>query len=110
LEKRPIGRRLRHPDGDLMSLLRTQVAAARDVATRCAQPDADRSDHLSTASVARDLDLLHQAVGDRRRTGFVRAVAHGPGAGPTPPGRAVTGKAVTGRRATWVPPRQGGRS
>ncbi len=52
-----------------MSLLRTQVAAARDVATRCAQRDADRSDHIAPASVARDVDLLHQAVGDHRRTG-----------------------------------------
>src|SRR6476659_6861320 len=32
LERRPVGRWLRHPDGDLMSLLRTEVAAARDFA------------------------------------------------------------------------------
>lgn len=46
-----------------MSLLGTQVATT------------------STANVARDLDLLLQTVGDRWRTGFVRAVADGPAPG-----------------------------
>jgi len=89
-----------------MSLLRTPVAAARDLATRCAQRVGDPSDHLSTANVARDLDLLHQAVGDRWRTGFVRTVAHGPA-----PGRASLGRSLTVKTwATRVPRRQGGRS
>jgi pimeloyl-ACP methyl ester carboxylesterase len=45
-----------------------RVAAARDFATRCAQRDGDLLAHLSTANVARDLDLLRQAVGDRKLT------------------------------------------
>ena len=43
-----------------------RVTAARDFATRCAQRNGDLLDHLSTANVARDLDLLRQAVGDRQ--------------------------------------------
>ena len=37
--------------------LAQRVAAARDFATRCAQRNGDLLDHLSTANVARDLDL-----------------------------------------------------
>jgi pimeloyl-ACP methyl ester carboxylesterase len=44
------------------------VTAARDFATRCAQRTGDLLEHLSTANVARDLDLLRQAVGDRQMT------------------------------------------
>jgi hypothetical protein len=51
-----------------MSLLRTQVAAAREVAIRCVRRKGDPMDHLSTARVARDLDLLRQAVGDQQLT------------------------------------------
>ena len=46
--------------------LAERVTAARDFATRCAQRNGDLLDHLSTANVARDLDLLRQAVGDRQ--------------------------------------------
>jgi pimeloyl-ACP methyl ester carboxylesterase len=48
--------------------LAQRVAAARDFATRCAQRNGDLLDHLSTANVARDLDLMRQAVGDRQLT------------------------------------------
>ena len=44
------------------------MAAARDFATRCAQRNGDLLAHLSTANVARDIDLLRQAVGDRKLT------------------------------------------
>ncbi len=45
-----------------------RVAAARDFASRCAQRNGDLLAHLSTANVARDLDLMRQAVGDRKLT------------------------------------------
>jgi len=48
--------------------LAQRVAAARDFATRCAQRNGDLLAHLSTANVARDIDLLRQAVGDRKLT------------------------------------------
>ena len=48
--------------------LAQRVTAARDFATRCAQRNGDVLEHLSTANVARDLDLLRQAVGDRQMT------------------------------------------
>ncbi len=47
---------------------RQRVAAARDFARRCAQRNGDLLRHVSTANVARDLDLLRRAVGDRRLT------------------------------------------
>jgi pimeloyl-ACP methyl ester carboxylesterase len=39
---------------------------AEQLARSCQQLDADLLDHLDTGSVARDLDLLRQAVGDER--------------------------------------------
>ena len=48
-----------------MSVLRASVAAARDVAPRCGQRNGDLLVHLSSANVARDLDLLLHAPGDR---------------------------------------------
>ncbi len=47
---------------------RQRAAAARDFARRCARRNGDLLRHLSTANVARDLDLLRRAVGDRRLT------------------------------------------
>ena len=48
--------------------LAQRVTAARDFATRCVQRNGDLLEHLSTANVARDLDPLRQAGGDRQMT------------------------------------------
>ena len=48
--------------------LRQKVAAARALARRCAARNGELLQHLSTANVARDLDLLRRAVGDRKLT------------------------------------------
>ena len=44
------------------------TAANRDLATRCASRAGRLLTHVSTADVARDLELLRRAVGDRRLT------------------------------------------
>ncbi len=47
---------------------RQKAAAARDFARRCLARNGDLLRHLSTANVARDLDVLRQAVGDKKLT------------------------------------------
>ena len=42
--------------------------AAKDLGRRCRQRNGELLDHLSTANVARDMDLLRQAVGDQQLT------------------------------------------
>jgi pimeloyl-ACP methyl ester carboxylesterase len=42
--------------------------AAEDLGRRCRQRNGELLDHLSTANVARDMDLLRQAVGDEQLT------------------------------------------
>ncbi len=42
------------------------VAESRELGTACATTSPGRFRHISTANVARDLDLLRQAVGDQR--------------------------------------------
>lgn len=42
------------------------TAALKDVAQRCGELNAQILPHVSTANVARDLDLLRQAVGDKQ--------------------------------------------
>jgi pimeloyl-ACP methyl ester carboxylesterase len=49
---------------------RIWVRADRTIARACAQRGGPILDHMATANVARDLDLLRQAVGDRRLTFF----------------------------------------
>ena len=44
------------------------VDAAHDLGRRCRQRNGDLLDHLSTANVARDMDLLRRAVGDEQLT------------------------------------------
>lgn len=46
------------------------VAAADEYARRCVEAHGDLLPHLSTASMARDLDLLRAAVGDEQLTAF----------------------------------------
>jgi pimeloyl-ACP methyl ester carboxylesterase len=53
---------------DSRAQYRRKLAAARDLARRCLARNGDLLRHVSTANVARDLDLLRQAVGDRRMT------------------------------------------
>jgi len=43
-------------------------AAMRELGRRCRARNGDLLDHLSTANVARDLDALRRAIGDRRLT------------------------------------------
>src|SRR5206468_397080 len=47
---------------------RVQRQADRTIAGACASKDGAILDHMATADVARDMDLLRQAVGDRRLT------------------------------------------
>jgi pimeloyl-ACP methyl ester carboxylesterase len=49
---------------------RIWVRADRTIARACAQRGGPILDHMATANAARDLDLLRQAVGDRRLTFF----------------------------------------
>jgi pimeloyl-ACP methyl ester carboxylesterase len=49
---------------------RIWVRADRTIARACAERGGPILDHMSTANVARDLDLLRQALGDRRLTFF----------------------------------------
>jgi pimeloyl-ACP methyl ester carboxylesterase len=49
---------------------RSWVRSDRTIARACAQRGGPILDHMSTANVARDLDLLRQALGDRRLTFF----------------------------------------
>jgi pimeloyl-ACP methyl ester carboxylesterase len=44
------------------------TTAARDLGKRCQQVAGDLLDHVGTADVARDLDLLRQSVGDQQLT------------------------------------------
>jgi pimeloyl-ACP methyl ester carboxylesterase len=47
----------------------SQVAAAsKELGRRCDERNGDLLDHLSTANVARDMDLLRRAVGDQQLT------------------------------------------
>jgi pimeloyl-ACP methyl ester carboxylesterase len=47
---------------------RTWIGFDRKLATACARHGGAIQDHMATADVARDLDLLRQAVGDRKLT------------------------------------------
>ena len=49
---------------------RVWVRSDRTIARACAQRGGPILDHMSTANVARDLDLLRQALGDRRLSFF----------------------------------------
>lgn len=53
---------------DSWAQFRQKAAAARDFARRCLARNGDLLRHLSTANVARDLDVLRQAVGDKKLT------------------------------------------
>jgi pimeloyl-ACP methyl ester carboxylesterase len=44
------------------------AAAAKELGRRCDERNGDILDHLSTANVARDMDLLRRAVGDQQLT------------------------------------------
>jgi pimeloyl-ACP methyl ester carboxylesterase len=47
---------------------RVWVRADRTYAAACARRGGPILDHMSTANVARDMDLLRRAVGDRKMT------------------------------------------